>query len=456
MREKSEKLFEAVGRVDDGLIEDALDGAVRKKKRRLRWTGPVAAVLAAAVLCGVLFWRGGTAGYALRLASYPRDGKRVDRRFDYEAYAPALGSYLTASIPALLSGEEGENRVCSPLNVYMALSMLAETTAGDTRAQILSLLGAETIEDVRARAELLWRGNYLDAKSGKCVLANSIWLDKDVSCEKETLKRLSEDFFASSFRGRMGSEAYSAALRSWLDKQTGGLLGEKTENVSLSGDMLLALASTVYFRGKWVHEFAKSATDTAAFHTASGDVQCAFMHKTTEAPYYWGEAFGAAALIFYEGSSMWFILPDEGVTPEALLGSEELADFLSADRLARAEWENQKRMKIHLSVPKFDVSCEQALPDALRALGVTYAFDPQRADFSPLTDSGGVFVSQASHSARVTIDEEGCVAAAYTAMTVGAAPPPDEEIDFTLDRPFLFAITGPDGLPLFAGIVNQP
>ena len=34
--------------------------------------------------------------------------------------------------------------------------------------------------------------------------------------------------------------------------------------------------------------------------------------------------------------------------------------------------------------------------------------------------------------------------------------PPDEEIDFTLDRPFLFVVTGAGNLPLFVGIVNQP
>ena len=30
-----------------------------------------------------------------------------------------------------------------------------------------------------------------------------------------------------------------------------------------------------------------------------------------------------------------------------------------------------------------------------------------------------------------------------------------EIVEFKLDEPFLFAITGADGLPLFAGIVNQ-
>ena len=56
------------------------------------------------------------------------------------------------------------------------------------------------------------------------------------------------------------------------------------------------------------------------------------------------------------------------------------------------------------------------------------------------------------------IDEKGCEAAAYTVIMVeeSAAMLPEEEVDFVLNRPFLFAIAGADGLPLFVGIVNQP
>ena len=74
-----------------------------------------------------------------------------------------------------------------------------------------------------------------------------------------------------------------------------------------------------------------------------------------------------------------------------------------------------------------------------------------------IENADGVFLSKAEHAARVAIDEEGVTAAAYTVMMeAGAAEPPDEEIDFTLDRPFVFAITSQDGLPLFIGVVNTP
>ena len=43
-----------------------------------------------------------------------------------------------------------------------------------------------------------------------------------------------------------------------------------------------------------------------------------------------------------------------------------------------------------------------------------------------------------------------------TEIGVGAAPPPEEQVELTLDRPFLFAVTNADGLPIFVGVVNNP
>ena len=71
-----------------------------------------------------------------------------------------------------------------------------------------------------------------------------------------------------------------------------------------------------------------------------------------------------------------------------------------------------------------------------------------------MTDDTAAYLSQAKHAARVTVDEEGVTAAAYTVMMVcGTAAPPEEEVDFRLDRPFLTMVTSQDGLLLFAGIV---
>ena len=166
---------------------------------------------------------------------------------------------------------------------------------------------------------------------------------------------------------------------------------------------------------------------------------------------------------------MWLILPDEGYSVDKLLESGEAMDFLLADKRGYYDektqqyvetWPDQKTLKINLSMPKFDVSSDLDLIEGLKKLGVTDVFDWRIANFDPLEASTDdpLYISKAQHAARVKVDEEGCEAAAYTVMimTCGAAPPPDEEVDFTLDRPFLFAVTGDSGLPLFTGVVNQP
>ena len=93
----------------------------------------------------------------------------------------------------------------------------------------------------------------------------------------------------------------------------------------------------------------------------------------------------------------------------------------------------------------------------LQALGVTDVFDEERADFSPLSDDGGC-LTRIQHAARVMVDEEGCTAAAFTVeLKDGSMMPKDPpRVDFHLDRPFLFYITGDTGNVLFSGVVEQP
>lgn len=86
-----------------------------------------------------------------------------------------------------------------------------------------------------------------------------------------------------------------------------------------------------------------------------------------------------------------------------------------------------------------------------------HTFDYNLADFTPLTmDRDDLYLSKAQHAAMVEIDEHGVTGAAYTelAVSMGAAKP-DDEIDFVLDRPFMFIVTGRDGTILFSGIVRN-
>ena len=362
--------------------------------------------------------------------------------------------FLRASTGTMLAQGGGQNLVYSPLNVYMALSMLCECTDGNSRAQILTLLGQSDLASVRAQARALWNANYCADGAVTSILASSLWLNDGTAYVKKTLDMLAQNYYASAFSGKMGSDAYNKALQDWLNEQTGGLLKEQASGLRFDPETVLALATTIYYRAKWSNEFSKSRTSEGMFHAPSGDLTCDFMHSSGTGTYYWGERFGAVNLSLRESGCMKLLLPDEGVSPEELLKDAEAMNFL----LGSEAWENSKFLIVNLSVPKFDVSSDLDLNSSLQALGVRDVFEADTADFSPVIEyADGVFLSKAKHAARVAIDEEGVTAAAYTVMMeAGAAEPPDEEIDFTLDRPFVFAITARSGLPLFVGIVNTP
>lgn len=374
-----------------------------------------------------------------------------------EAMKPALLAYSEKTVSKLLGSEESANVVYSPANLYLALAMLSETVDGDSRAQLLELLGAEEVETVRAAANAIWRNLYTEGASGKTLLANSLWLSEGQEYKAETVERLAADYYASTYSVPMGADDTNRAVAAWLNENTGGLLADAAENVKTSPETVMLLLSTLYFKESWSGEFAESRTSEDTFTTASGEEQkIDFMHKTDlAASFVRGEGYTVAQLGFQNRAKMIFLLPDEGTALAPLLRSETaLGDlFTTVYDNPRAE-----RAKIKWSVPKLDVSSDLELSGALTSLGVSDVFDDRLADFSPLADfTDPVRVTKVQHAARVKLDEQGCEAAAFTAIdasTSSALPVELPVIEMNLNRPFAFAITGVDGLPLFVGTVN--
>ena len=382
---------------------------------------------------------------------------RMERQPESTEYQNGIREFYEITMQEFLKDTQGKNKVYSPLNVYMALAMLAETTEGSSRQQILDLLHTDSMETLRNNACILWNANYCDEGTVNSLLASSVWLSDTLKYNENTLKTLADNYYASSFSGTMGSPEYNKMLQDWLNEQTGGLLEEQAGKVEMDPVTVFSLATTVYFRAKWQNEFYAPNNTEEIFHAKSGDMTTEFMHQSGTSTYYWGENFGAIARNLKNSGNMLLILPDEDITAEDLLADKEVQDFI----FDHYSWENQKVLIVNQSVPKFDVVSDFSLISGLKNLGVKDVFNVSEADFTPLLGEGVlediVSVSEATHAARVMIDEEGCTAAAFTVMlAAGAARPPEEKVDFVLDRPFLFVINGQDGQPLFVGIVNQP
>lgn len=401
--------------------------------------------------------------YLLSSPSYPKmAGYGTDKyyastrsiHYTKQGYADSLDGYFAHILPAALTSTE-DNQVLSPVNLYLALAMLAETAQGNSRQQILDLMGQSSIELLREQAEQVWRANYWNDGLSTSILASSLWLSDSLSYNEAVVDTLAKDYYASVFRGKMGSAQLNAAFQDWLDTCTGKLLSDYAKKATIDADAVMSLATTIYYQVEWQYGFFDKLNKDGIFYTPSGEKTVTYMNDRTLQHYYWGEGYSAVGLPLKNRDIMWLILPDEGKTPADLLW-EGIAIQELFDRTAQS-----KNLFVNLSMPKFDISAETSMKSALQNLGITDVFDPYGADFSGLITGykDRPYVSEVKHAARVAVDEEGVTAAAYTMILVAgaAAPDPDQlEVDFVLDRPFLFAVESQGGLPLFAGIVNNP
>ena len=471
-------------------VEGALSGAAKPRSRRpLRAVIPagVAAVLAAVLLITGIPGLGGggmtaSAAYTLAEPAYPdlpkmpteplNGGEAAWEQFseDYDAYLQAwkdfqdevprlykqedllsaLEGFTGESTALALAGEE--NGVYSPVSLWFALAMLAETVDGDSRREILDALGAEDLEQLREWADILWHDLYTDDGTAAVLLGTSLWLNEGMDYRQETVDSLAEHYYAGSYRVPMGTDEADDALSAWTAERTNGLIGADGKVLETTPDTLMVLASTLYAMGRWSDEFRAENNTDDVFTAADGTEQEAeFMHRTDDSTFLRREGYQAAYL-YTTAAQVVFVLPDEGVSPRDLLADPDLLgslDFEDEDAIyGEVQW----------SLPKFDVGSDLDLKSTLAGLGIASVLDPEAADFSPLTDTDPVWLNQAKQIARVQVDEQGIVAAAVTLLGASGAggPPEDPQICvMDLDRPFLFVIRSNNDVNLFVGVVDS-
>ena len=352
--------------------------------------------------------------------------------------ASAAGSQLGFELLRELNDGSG-NRVLSPVSLAFALAMAAEGAEGETREELLGALGADDPESVGALAGALEAAGLKAANAAFAAGGAAI----------------SEDY-AAALAGAFGAEWFEAGeglagrINQWVSEHTGGLIDKVLEEEP-GDDVALALVNALAMDADWFSPFLPDKTADGAFHAPDGDVTVPFMHQTLFAPY--GERDGVQLLrLGYLDSSLELLIALPGEDG----GVSDVLDGLCEEGLAYFQF-GEEGVQVSLSMPKTDVSDANSLVDALKALGVEAPFGDS-ADFSGISEEGGLYISQILQKARLTFDEAGTQAAASTVVSVAtSAYNPDLPVEFNMDRPFVAVIADAEsGAVCFAAVVNNP
>ncbi len=364
----------------------------------------------------------------------------------------------------VISQKPDENVFISPHSVSLALAMAYAGAKGDTASQMhdaLHFTGADAVVHESMNAldlALSARGQEtVDKDTGnpfQLSVVNAAWGQTGYPFEATYLDVLALNYGAGMrlLDFETAPDPSRIIINDWVADQSKDRIKDLLPGGSISALTRLVLTNVIYFKANWLKKFATTATVDAPFTRLDGSsVTVKMMNTMDDLPYGTAKDCQFVEIPYVGGNvAMFLIVPDEGrfTAVETALDGPAFAELRADAGMANGT----------LGLPRFTFGFESSLNDALMALGMTDAFDDQKADFSGMDGIlHNLFISLVYHKSFVAVDEDGTEAAAATAVVVDTTSIPENSFQLTLDRPFLFAIVDrPTGALLFFGRVLDP
>ena len=339
---------------------------------------------------------------------------------------------------------KNDNTLISPLSIKLALAMIFNGADNETKSQMTSALGLSPEE---LNTELK---KYVDSlpsgEKAKLHIANSLWLKSDNFSVKDEFLQTNVDYFNSDvFKESFDSKTVKK-VNAWVKENTKNMIDKIIDRFD-DPDIVMFLMSALAFEAEWADIYDKRDVTDGTFTAYSNEKQKVKMMSSTE-NIYLEDDFSTGFIKKYAGGNYAFValLPKEDIdTLVASLNGENLTKLLN----------NKMTNTVHCKMPKFSYDFSITLNDILISMGMSDAFNKDKADFSKISETP-LYISAGLHKTHITVDELGTKAGAVTAIAnCGSAMPTDPK-EVVLDRPFLYMIIDTQtNLPIFMGVLTE-
>lgn len=410
----------------------------------------------------------------------------------------SLWAFAADLTRAIAARDPNANVVVAPVPVALNLAQARAGAGGATATQLGDALHADARFDVglAAVASALTdrSGEREDRSTGRrgrvsVELASTLWGQRATTFGAPWLTTLATTWGTgirvTDFRS--DPETARATVNAWADEATNGHITQLLSRGALDELTGFLATSAGYLKAPWRTAFATSDTRVGSFVRLDGSsVAVTTMRRVDDTTGRHGTGDGWQAVeLPYLGDELRLtvVVPDPG-------RFSEVERALDGPALARLP-ASLRPARLDVTLPRFGVTTDVDLDDALRALGVVDAFDRALADFSGITADEPLALAGVVQQTFFGLDEQGTEATASpgrplpfaasptsspalpattttTAVTVdpstpAPAPPtgppttrpPPTVVE--VDRPFLVLVTDrATGAPLFYGRVLSP
>ena len=348
--------------------------------------------------------------------------------------------------------EKDKNVMVSPVSVYNALAMTANGAKGETLAQIEKVFGMSLSECNDYLGS--YNSSLPSGSKYKLSPANSIWYKEreDFILEQAFIDKNKEVFNASVYPAAFNNETKDN-INSWVNKNTDGMIKKVIDEIP--EDVQMYLINALAFDAEWRKPYESNQVMDGIFTEESGkkeDVQMMYSKENV----YVEDKDTTGFIKYYADNKYAFIalLPNEGI------GMEDYIKSLDGQKLDNLIG-SRRDTAVNAAMPKFESGFGTKLNNALINMGITDAFDADKADFTGIgrfLDGYGLCIDDVIHKTFIKVDENGTKAGAVTVISMAecAAMVPEEIKTVYLDRPFVYIIADcQTWLPAFIGVLQD-
>lgn len=330
---------------------------------------------------------------------------------EHLAFALALHDVVAADRTA--------NACWSPYSVASALGVASLAAKGETREQLVALLG-------EGNAELLAKA--VPGDEAEFAVANTLWAAEDVEINPGFTDGLAAWPGGKARQAPFATdpEGSRKLINADVADTTNDLIPELIGPGLIGSDTVATVVNALYLKTAWLGTF--SDTEPLPFHAPAGTVEVPTMRREAKMRHAVGDGWQAVSLPAHGEVEAIVLLPDGdlgGLAPDELRALVDALEF----------------RQVELFLPKLAVSVSATLKSALTRLGVTKLFESD-GDLTGLTPDPRVLVDEIIHEAVLKIDEDGLEGAAATAVVFRTVSFEGyvEPTTVRVDRPYLLLV----------------
>ncbi len=378
---------------------------------------------------------------------------------DVNALIQGNNAFALDMYKSLRSGDG--NLAFSPYSISLALAMTYAGARGTTEQQMAQVLHYTLPQERlhpafnRLDEDLAQEAKPTSDKQQPLQLkiANAVWAEQTYSFLQSYLDLVATNYGAgvqlADFVNRY--DAVRQQINSWVSQQTNDKIQDLIPQGALDRMTRMVLVNAIYFKADWLDQFDPNDTRDQPFNLLDGkQVQVKTMFNTLNLAYMQGDGFQAVEVPYVgETAAMDIIVPDAS-------RFQDMEASLDAQKFDAIVTGMQPTM-VELGLPKFSYRSSFSLSRQLSAMGMPEAFNGDRADFTGMSNSRDLYISEVLHQAFVAVDEKGTEAAAATAVIMRATAAMQAPQRLLVDRPFIYVIRDlKSGQILFIGRVMDP